>query len=148
MTTTIAFSHDAYEELVAHAHEGTPREVCGVLAGERTGLEADASNGDRESVRRVRSVHRAANVARSPRRTYLIDPEEQLVIMEGIEERGHEVVGFYHSHPTGPPHPSPTDEDRATWAGYSYVICLSDVPFVGSWRWNGERFVPEIVSLR
>ena len=159
MTTTIAFLHDAYDELLAHARDGTPEEVCGVLAGERDAVSAatdrtrdddepDAERNGHGPVNRVRSVHRATNVARSPRRTYLIDPEEQLAIMDGIEEREHEVVGFYHSHPTGPPHPSPTDEARATWAGYSYAICLPGIPFVGSWRWSGEKFVPEVVSVR
>jgi len=149
MATVIEFPADAYEAIVAHAREDSPEEVCGVLGGERREVERTADEGEIEgSTSRVRSVHRAANVARSSRRTYLIDPEEQLTIMEDIEARGKEIVGFYHSHPTGPACPSGVDERRATWKGYSYVICLPSVPFVGSWRWNGETFSPEIVSLR
>lgn len=154
-TTTIEFSADTYDEIIAHAREGTPREVCGVLGGERSGTDPVGSEheheylvDDRGRASRVRSVHRAENVARSPRRAYLLDPEAQLAIMEGIEADGEEVVGFYHSHPTGPPRPSAVDERRATWDGRSYVICLPDLPFVGSWRWNGEEFVREVVSLR
>jgi len=166
MPTTIDFATEAYEEILAHAREGAPEEICGVLGGERDerptgGGAAHAGNSkhegghgeddhspDRDAVNRVRSAHRAENVARSPRRTYLIDPEEQLEIMEAIEDRGQDVVGFYHSHPVGPPRPSPVDETRATWVGYSYAICLPRIPFVGSWRWSGETFSPEIVSLR
>lgn len=156
----IEFPTAAYEAIVAHAREGVPEEVCGVLGGKRAadrrtdgaGNEATGTDeaGRPDSITRVRSVHRAANAARSPRRTYLIDPEEQLAVMEAIEESSQEVVGFYHSHPMGPAEPSPTDERRATWTGYSYVVCLPDPPFVGSWRWGGERegFAPEVVSLR
>lgn len=164
--TTIDFATEAYEEILAHAREGAPEEICGVLGGERderpTGDEVTRADGprhehshdeddpdaDRDGVNRVRSVYRAENVAHSPRRTYLIDPEAQLAIMEKIEDRGQDVVGFYHSHPVGPPRPSPVDETRATWVGYSYAICLPRIPFVGSWRWSGEIFSPEIVSLR
>jgi proteasome lid subunit RPN8/RPN11 len=151
--STIEFSTDTYEAIVAHAHEGAPREVCGVLGGERNRSEDgtnDALDADEECnpATRVRSVRRAENVARSPRRTYLIDPEKQLAIMESIEASGNEVVGFYHSHPVGPPRPSPTDESRATWEGYSYVICLPDLPFVGSWRWDGDRFTGQRIALR
>lgn len=160
----IELSTDAYEAIVAHAREGSPEEVCGVLGGERgeptraqesTPVDEPTQGDDghddhRETVSRVESVHRATNVARSPGRTYLIDPEEQLTIMDDIEGRGRDVVGFYHSHPAGPTRPSPTDERRATWEGYSYAICLPDLPFVGSWRWHGERdgFVSEVVHLR
>lgn len=148
----IEFSAAAYEAIVAHAREGTPEEICGVLGGERDTGDSDRaddeSDADWATTSRVRSAHRAANVARSPRRTYLIDPEEQLAIMEGIEADGAEVVGFYHSHPTGPPRPSRMDETRATWVGYSYVICLPALPFVGSWRWDGEGFDREVVALR
>lgn len=149
MTATIEFSADAYEAVVAHARGGAPREVCGVLGGEHRGTE-HAGNGhddDRERVRRVRSVHRVENVARSPRRTYLLDPKAQLATMEEIEANGRDVLGFYHSHPTGPPRPSAVDERRATWTDYSYVVCLPDPPFIGSWRWSGEEFAPETVSL-
>jgi proteasome lid subunit RPN8/RPN11 len=161
MSTTIEFSIEAYEAIVAHAREGVPREVCGVLGGtrcehrgrsgkEHSGKEHREKEDDAEpgTTGRVRSIHRAENVARSPRRTYLIDPEEQLAIMERIEEEGAEVVGFYHSHPSGPAGPSGVDERRATWDGYSYAICLPEVPFIGSWRWDGETFTGEVVSLR
>ncbi|PSP72915.1 hypothetical protein BRC86_11175 [Halobacteriales archaeon QS_3_64_16] len=146
----IDFSTDAYETIVSHAREGNPDEICGVLGGERMEVEHTDDEGYVEPGRasRVRSVHRAANVARNPRHTYLIDPEEQLAIMEDVEESGAEVLGFYHSHPTGPAQPSGIDERRATWEGYSYVICLPSVPFVESWRWDGETFTQEIVSVR
>jgi proteasome lid subunit RPN8/RPN11 len=93
---------------------------------------------------RVVAAHPTANVAEAPRTRYRIGPEELLATVEEIEAGGREVVGFYHSHPSGPERPSATDEARATWSGYSYVICsLAGEPSLGSWRWTGERFEAE-----
>lgn len=134
----LSFSRSAYDEILAHAEAGGDEEVCGVLAGQRRGDEA-----------RVEAVHRAANVADDPRTRYLIDPEEQLAIIEATEENGRDVVGFYHSHPRGPPVPSETDAERAAWQGYSYTICVpGERPYLGSWRWTGEAFELEAVALR
>jgi proteasome lid subunit RPN8/RPN11 len=138
----IEFERGAYDDVVRHAAAGGAEEVCGVLAGAR-------GEGDEPSV--VARVHRAENVADAPETRYRIDPEEQLELFEAIEAEGREVVGFYHSHPTGPARPSETDAARATWRGYSYVICALDgSPFVGSWRWRGDEagFEREAVAVR
>lgn len=125
----IEFDRAGYDAIVEHAREGAPNEICGVLGGEY---------GEERS--RVERVRRAENVADEPRTRYYIDPEEQLELIDGIEDGGGDVVGFYHSHPTGPTEPSTTDADRATWPGLSYVIVsLDGKPFVGAWRWDGER---------
>ena len=131
---------DVYEDVIDHAQNGAPEEICGVLEG-GYGQDSDHSM--------IETAHRAVNVADHPRTEYALDPEEALVLFDEIEDRGNEVVGFYHSHPAGPPHPSATDEARATWTDRSYVIVdLSGTPFVGSWQWTGDRFEQEIVSVR
>ena len=135
----IEFDRASYDAIVEHAREGAPEEVCGVLGGE---------HGEGRS--RVETVHRARNVAETPETRYHIDPEEQLELIDGIEDAGRDVVGFYHSHPAGPTEPSETDADRATWSGFSYVIVgLDGEPSVGAWRWNGEdeRFEEEDVHV-
>ena len=44
--------------------------------------------------------------------------------------------------------PSETDREQATWPGYSYAICAFDgYPYLGSWRWTGERVERETVAL-
>ena len=126
-----------YDDLIDHALDGAPEEVCGVLAGD---LDTDTSV--------VEVAHRARNAADHRRTEYELDPAEALSLFDRIEESGREIVGFYHSHPSGPPAPSPTDEARATWPDRSYVIVdLTSTPFVGSWRWRGDRFEPETVLL-
>lgn len=136
----LQFSREAYDDIVYHAYSGGDEEVCGVLVGEY---------GDTES--RVVRARAAENVAETPQIRYRMDPTEQFEIVESVESAGLEVVGFYHSHPTGPTAPSETDRDRATWPDHSYVICALDgYPFVGSWRYRDEpdRFERETVSVR
>ena len=138
----IEFAREAYDDVIRHADAGGAEEVCGVLAGTRR-------DGDEPSV--VARAHEAENVADAPEVRYRIDPEAQLELFESIEADGRDVVGFYHSHPTGPARPSETDAARATWPGYSYVICALDGrPFVGSWRWRGDEagFEQETVAVR
>nr|WP_277410173.1 desampylase [Natrinema longum] len=130
------------EAILERAREGDPEEICGVLGGE---YEPDGRS-------RVRSQYPATNVAETPRTRYEIDPEEQLAIFDRIEDRGREIVGFYHSHPRGPPRPSATDAARATWPDRSYLIVSLEPLAVGSWRWRtaadgvdapGDRFERE-----
>ena len=138
----IELSRTAYDEIVSHAYGGGEAEVCGVLAGTH-GTDGEPSV--------VTDAYEADNAAETPRTRYRIAPEQQLALIEAIEADGLDVVGFYHSHPAGPPRPSETDVARATWPDYSYVICALDGrPFVGSWRWRGddEGFEQETVAVR
>jgi proteasome lid subunit RPN8/RPN11 len=122
--------------VVAHAREGAPEEVVGVLAG---------THGEERST--VERSLRAANAADAPRTRYEIAPTEELELLERVDDAGLDVVGFYHSHPRGPLEPSAVDARRAAWPGYSYlVVSLADGPEVGSWRWTGERFRKEPVG--
>jgi proteasome lid subunit RPN8/RPN11 len=133
----LVLRRSAYDAIIDHAIEGQPEEICGVLGGQ---FAEDRST--------VTSVSLATNVSKHPRTEYFMDPEEQLELIDAIEEQGDDVVGFYHSHPAGPTVPSTTDEARATWPGYSYVIAAFDGhPFVGSWRWTGESFDQEVVRV-
>ncbi|WP_149784721.1 desampylase [Halorubrum aquaticum] len=144
----LEFTRAAYDAVVDHARRGEPREVCGVLAGMRGA--PDSEDADRaESL--VTEALPTENVAERPETRYRIDPEELFAVVESIEGDGLEVVGFYHSHPAGPPRPSETDVARATWTDHSYAICALDGhPFVGSWRWRGtdEGFDREVVAVR
>jgi len=135
--TTLSLTRNVYDEIVYQGYDGGDEEICGVLAGEF---------GDDESV--VSEIRQVENVADTPQIRYAMDPEDQLAATESIEADGHEVVGFYHTHPTGPTRPSETDAARATWPGYSYAICAFDgYPYLGSWRWTDEGFRRESVRV-
>jgi len=141
--TGLRLARDAYDDIVRHGYDGDEKEVCGVLAGEYGG---DGEDSGPESV--VHEIHPVENVADRPQIRYAMDPEEQFAVIEQIEDAGLDVVGFYHSHPAGGVVPSETDRERATWTGYSYAICAFDgYPYLGSWRWTGERFERETVAL-
>lgn len=126
---------EAYEAMLAHAREGAPEEVVGVLVGRR---DPD----------RVTRVERAHNAADTPRTRYAIAPTEQIELLDTIEAAGDEVVGFYHSHPAGPAEPSATDEERAAWPGHVYaILSLAGEPSLGAWRWTGTAFDPVTVTV-
>jgi len=143
---TLAIPDRVRDEILAHARKGAPEEVCGVLAGSRDGDDAT-----------VAARHPAENAAADPRTRYEIEPREQLELLEAIDDAGREVVGFYHSHPRGPPEPSATDAAEATWPGRSYVIAVpgergrehgvADGNRLRSWRWTGEQFDAEPVRI-
>jgi proteasome lid subunit RPN8/RPN11 len=112
---------ELYDEIVAHALEGWPEEVCGVIAG-----EAGAP---------VRA-HRIANRHKTPRTRYDLDPETLMSTVLEMESSGRELYGIYHSHPSSEPYPSATDRELAflpqpdasghrlpAWPGAIYFIC-------------------------
>jgi len=128
----------AREAILERAREGVPDEVCGVLGG---AYEPDGRS-------RARSQYPAENVAETPRTRYEIDSEQQLRIFERLEDRGEEIVGFYH-HPRGPAterdRRRPSDPARSV---ISLVVSLEPLER-GSWRWRtggdganapGDRF--------
>ena len=96
-----------YEEIVAHAWEGWPDEVCGLIGGPGAPEKA----------------YRIANTAETPRVRYLMKPEEQFAAMMEIEDRGWELYGIYHSHPSSEAYPSKTDRGLAFYPDSIYIIC-------------------------
>ncbi len=89
-------------------------------------------------------MRRATNVAETDReRRYLIDPRETLAVDKDLSGTGHEIVGFYHSHPDHPAEPSEFDRSHA-WPWYSYVILsiLERHPAdLRAWRLDGDTSV-------
>jgi proteasome lid subunit RPN8/RPN11 len=128
------------EGTYAHAREGAPQEVCGLLAGRRDG-----------TAHVVLHAFRVRNAHPRPIGEYALDPQEQLRLTLHVEDdMGLEVVGFYHSHPAGPARLSATDAARASWPGASYLL-IHLRPTEGhlSARWDADkgRFQPEPVEI-
>lgn len=131
---SITFPAAIEAALCEHARAGAPEEVVGVLAG---------SHGDSNST--VQRAYRATNAAADPRTRYEIAPSDEFELLERIDADGLECIGFYHSHPRGPPEPSGADSRLAAWPGYSYVIVslAQKQAEIESWRWRGDRFEHE-----
>ncbi len=87
------------EAIMAHAKGGYPFEVCGVLLG-------SLDHGERRVAKALPAVNRETE---APRVRYQIAPEDLLRIQRESRDEGHEIVGFYHSHPDHPARPSETD---------------------------------------
>jgi proteasome lid subunit RPN8/RPN11 len=142
VVTSLVFPEALRQELVAHAREGDPDEVCGILAGHPNRIER---------VRRVRNMadqvgveqgvfrDRHTDVATAGRRAvhYYMDPLDQLRAYDEIEELGLDVVGYYHSHTHTEARPSPTDVRLARDLSAIWVlVSLQDHehPSVRAWR--------------
>jgi proteasome lid subunit RPN8/RPN11 len=94
-------------ECLAHAREAAPDECCGLLLG----------RGDE-----IAEAVRARNVAEQPAARFLIDPADHFAALRRARERGLDVVGFYHSHPSSPPEPSARDLAEFSYPGHLYAI--------------------------
>mgnify|MGYP006276460207 CR=1 FL=1 len=142
----------AYDAVLDHAQSDVPLEACGAFVGERVerGDGEDGDGAESGAVRRVTAVRRVPNVADAPRVRYELDPETTLAVFDEAEATGREVVGFYHSHPSGPSHPSATDREQARWPGRVYVVVslAARPPTLDAWLWTGEAFERQTVAVR
>jgi proteasome lid subunit RPN8/RPN11 len=112
------------EELVDWLRAAAPNEGCGVLVAERVAEDGGVP---------TRFVG-MRNVAESPFR-YLMDPMEQLELLEDIDDNDEVVWGIVHSHVESPPHPSPTDVGLAAFPEAVYVLAsfASEPPELRAW---------------
>jgi Predicted metal-dependent protease of the PAD1/JAB1 superfamily len=116
---SLTLTKEQYQKMIGHVDSNFPLEACGLLAGRDAHVE---------------SVLEVTNQAQSPVR-YVMDPIEQLNAFEWIESNGLDLVGIFHSHPTGPETVSPTDISEAAYA-VVYVI-LARVDNAHAWSTRG-----------
>src|SRR6266850_334148 len=127
MADSLAFPTPLREQLIGHAREGNPDEVCGMLAGRDGRVErvfrvqntADEVSADSGVFR-----DRATGVAAPGRRAvhYYMDPRDQLRVYNEIDDLGLDLIGYYHSHTPSEARPSPTDIRLATDLSAYYVL--------------------------
>lgn len=113
------------ERLAAEAEKARPAECCGILVGE----------GDQ-----ISAIMPAQNVHPTPKTHFEIDPKTLIDAHRAARNGGPQVVGYYHSHPSGPAQPSRTDEetaagDNAIWA----IIAPRETTW---WRDTPDGFSP------
>jgi proteasome lid subunit RPN8/RPN11 len=92
-----------------HARAAAPEECCGFLIG-RPG--------------RVDFALRLTNQHRSPRTAFRVDPAEHIRVRRLLRlmRPAMEIVGVYHSHPSGPARPSARDVAEASYADWVHLI--------------------------
>jgi proteasome lid subunit RPN8/RPN11 len=102
----VKIRQEILDQIVAHAVEELPNECCGLLIGSPDIVE-DAA--------------RARNTKRS--RTHIqVEPADHFAAIRRARAAGREIIGAYHSHPSGPSGPSETDRARLTDPTMFHVI--------------------------
>lgn len=115
--------------IVEHARRDAPNECCGLLVADATGAIVDAIA--------------TTNELASPTR-YRVAPAEHFDVIRALRGTDRTLAGAYHSHPTTPAIPSPTDLAEAWETEFLYVIVsLAEArPDVRAYRIAGGDFVP------
>jgi proteasome lid subunit RPN8/RPN11 len=110
---TLYLTTTARQRLTAHAEQGYPNEICGILLGKEV-------NG-----RRVMSGTMPIENAFAEEEQYhrfLITPEDMMRAERLARQERLSVLGVYHSHPDEEARPSGYDREHAAWTSWSYII--------------------------
>ena len=121
-------------EMFDHARRELPNESCGILAGEQG---------------RPVKFFPANNAERSPTR-YVVDPKDQLRILNELHEQGWDLLGIFHSHTHTQAYPSSTDVSlAANWPDAYYLIAslMEDEPLLRAFRITDGRVAEEAITL-
>ena len=126
---TITAPSSEMSKLYAHAEAGYPHEVVGILAGNReTG----------ELVKVLPLINERADSAHN---RYKVSGLTLMRAEQDLEAEGHDILGYYHSHPDHPAQYSEYDRDHAL-PNMSYLITSvhgGDVTNTLSWRLVEDR---------
>lgn len=100
-------------QMIQHAKSEAEYEVCGLIGGNwKTYNELVIA----------KQIEHVPNVAADQRNRYQMEERTQVQVMSAFGKNGLEIIGIYHSHPEGPPFPSPTDIAKATYPDAIYLI--------------------------
>jgi len=120
MGMQIILTRGLHEQMLALAAREAPREACGLLLGEV----------EEGGIARVAALLPAANVHAEPQRFFEIDPAVLIAATRAARQGGPQVLGCYHSHPSGVAAPSATDAAMAAHDGKLWAIVAR-----GAVRW-------------
>ena len=111
-----------------HVAEQAPLEACGLLVGKKDSVE---------------TVLKVRNAAQSPVR-FRMDPQEQYNAFMWIEDNKFDLVGIYHSHPSGPETVSATDTAEAAYEAVHVIWYYSDSIWSARGFWIKAGQVTEV----
>ena len=111
-----------FQVMLKHVQSCIPEEACGLLGGKFYGDSAQ-----------VAAVLPVENELHSPVR-FRMAPQAQLAGFQWLDARELELVAIFHSHPTGPDHPSLTDLAEFAYPG---VVTLIWSPGQTGWQLRG-----------
>ncbi len=87
-------------QLLHLAQQSPDQEICGLVGGK--------SN-------TAHHCYPVSNVAETPDRRFLLDPQQQITAMKTIRDRDEELWAVYHSHPNAPAFPSSVDLQQLSY---------------------------------
>jgi proteasome lid subunit RPN8/RPN11 len=99
MIKVLKLKPEHWQTMRRHVAAQAPIEACGLLAGKQDSVE---------------SVLKVQNADQSPVR-FRMDAQEQYDAFMWMDANGLDLVGIFHSHPTGPETVSPTDIAEAAY---------------------------------
>jgi proteasome lid subunit RPN8/RPN11 len=102
----LTFSRSDWLTMRDDAERCAPEEACGLVGGKRE---------------QTNCIFPITNELHSPVRFRML-PEEQLKAMLQLEDNGSDLLAVYHSHPSGPDEPSPTDLKEFFYPGTVMII--------------------------
>ncbi|MBI2902442.1 MAG: M67 family metallopeptidase [Candidatus Methylomirabilis oxyfera] len=113
--------------IIAHAEEGYPDEVCGIVIGKPGDPGANAV---RQCVNVANAYHEEDPIRypRDARTAYIMDPEGLLRVQLEADTKGLDFLVLYHSHTDHEAYFSRTDRDLALfeeeplWPGAQYLV--------------------------
>ena len=121
----IEVTRDVMEAMQSAAMREHPREACGILLGEGE---------------RITQFIETGNVHPTPESHFEIDPHALIDAYQAEREGGPQIIGFFHSHPSGDPAPSKTDRAAAAHDGKIWMIAGTNG--IKCWRDDPKAFVP------
>jgi proteasome lid subunit RPN8/RPN11 len=123
MVMEIGLTRAVLASILAHGKLARPEEACGLLLGHG------------KCITQVRSTR---NVHPTPQTHFEIDPQALIDAHRVARQGGLELLGYYHSHPTGRAEPSVTDRALASGDGRVWAIVAGDD--VAFWRDDEDGF--------
>ena len=96
------------------ARSAAPRECCGLLEGVRT-----------DETFTVQALHPARNLSAHADRVE-IDPRDHIAAVKQARARGAQIIGCYHSHPSGAAQPSAADLAGAGQEDFLWLIAAGE----------------------
>jgi proteasome lid subunit RPN8/RPN11 len=125
----VKISAELLEAMSALGENAYPNEGCGILLGvlgeEIKVLEVRLGTNLREDGDPGNILPEKDDREHTARDRYVLDPRDILKAEKDARELGIDVVGFWHTHPDHPAHPSRYDAEHA-WPEYVYVIMAID----------------------
>ncbi|MCX8232024.1 MAG: M67 family metallopeptidase [Alphaproteobacteria bacterium] len=117
---TVQIPDPVIQQIEAFARARFPDEACGLLVGRRA-----------DDAIKVFGARESQNIAANPRSHFEVDPGLRLRLQRELRDQGSEIVGVFHSHPSGDPAPSKTDSAAIWEPDLLWLITAVDQGAVG-----------------